>query len=139
MIFIFYFNILSNNWQTYNQSKSNCIGTNWHKFTILRKVRLSMESSMIIIFFFSSSSYPLVKFYFWKGEWVQGSACAQLWRFPKISLFPMTLNLKLFNNFWGNLHTQLLVIVIFLRFTCGECQKVNGCKNIFWLTLAMLF
>ena len=51
--------------------------------------------------------------------------------FLEISL-SYDLSLKSLGNSWANSHFQLLVIMIYLQFTCGEWKLYQNMKNSLW-------
>ena len=54
--------------------------------------------------------YFLPKFNFWTRIWAVGYA--QIWDFSSSSYFSKILNLKLFDNWWGNSYTKFVILDI---------------------------
>ena len=93
-------------------------------------------------YLFLCNFWPLVpKHFFWKDDWVPGSASTYFWVFPIISEFPKILSLKLFSNLWGNLYTMLFALDFMYHCTCGESNHFKIWKwfIIFCLWLLVLY
>ena len=70
--------------------------------------------------FFSSFWQVLKEFSFWHWDWALVYHSSKFWDFPEFSLFPKIPSLKSFGNSFGNSYTPCLLLIIALRFTCGE-------------------
>ena len=70
--------------------------------------------------FFSSFWLVLTKFSFCHKGWVLVYYSSKFWGFPDFSLSSKNLSLKSFGNSWCNSYTSFLLLIIVLRFTCGE-------------------
>ena len=81
--------------------------------------------------FFSSFLLVLTKFSFWEEDWALGYNSMKFWDFPDIS--QKILSLKSFGNSWGNSYKLYLLLIVRLRFTCGEskiCSTIKKSQNI---------
>ena len=56
------------------------------------------------------------------GGWALGNNSMRFWDFSDISCFPKILSLKLFGNSTGYSYIPCLLLIITLRFTCGEAK-----------------
>ena len=66
-------------------------------------------------------------------EWILGYTSMKFVDFSHFSYFPKMLNLKLFNNSWGNSYIPCLLLTITLCFNWGEKKiwwSIKTCQNI---------
>ena len=70
------------------------------------------------VYFFFCNSFLLVslKLLFWEVDWVRGDNCTMIWDFLDLLKVSKILSLKLFRNSY----ILCLLLIITLRFTCGE-------------------
>ena len=84
--------------------------------------------------FFSSFLLVSRKSLFWDEDWTLGYNSREFWDFPDLSKFPKILSLKLF----GNSYILSLLVIIALRFTCGESkiwEDIKMSQNIMKMTV----
>ena len=92
--------------------------------------------------FFSSYLLILTKFSFWNENRALGYNSIKFQNFLDVSLFPKILNLKLFDNSWGNSDISCLLLTIALLFTCGEKKIRSSIKisqNIMNIVVCKIF
>ena len=71
--------------------------------------------------YFSGFLVASSKVLFWEGGWALGYNSVELWDFPDLR----SLSLKSFGNSWDISYIPCLLIIIALRFSCGENKKVS--------------
>ena len=83
--------------------------------------------------FLNSFLLALKKFSFWEEDWALGYNSMKTWHLLNSFYFPKILSLKLFGNWWGNSYISCLLLIIMIRFTCGErkiWQNIKKSQNI---------
>ena len=79
--------------------------------------------------FFSRFLIVLTRFPFREGDQTLGNNSMKFWDFPDISWFPKILILKSFFKSWGNMYIPCLLLIIMLRFICGERKVCSTVKK----------
>ena len=79
-------------------------------------------------YFFRDFLLVLAKFSFWGGSLGLGYNSMKFWDFANISWFPKILSLQPF----GNSYISCLLLIITLRFSCGQTPRSLKTRPWFW-------
>ena len=111
--------------------KQKAVSRDNHGKYIADKVWFScqiVQYGKIFIFIFSSFLLVSGAFWVWGEGWPLGYNPMKFWDFPDLSWFLKILNLKSWGKSSDSWYIPYFLLIITLRFTCGEKKKENFVK-----------